>query len=203
MFFELTEKEVEEASSMGQPKASGLYDVKINFIARYDSPGTDSKGFYIAGELEDGFKFDQYINFQKKDGGANKFGQLDINSLFTAMELPDGSKPEGPYQLKMWGSDREGFPIKAATDRVVKLALRDKEEIGDDGVLRNKLVMEHAVCKDGRSGVETIKGVDLADATDVKKWTEKIAKNPTVKAKAPKAAASAAPSNDAVKGWGA
>ena len=203
MYFELNEEEIEAASSMGKPKASGLYDVKIEFIARYDSPGTDSKGFYIAGELEDGFKFDQYINFQKKDGNANKFGQLDINSLFTAMELPDGQKPEGPYQLKMWGSDREGFPIKAATGRIVKLALRDKEEIGDDGVLRNKLVMEHAVCKDGRSGVETIKGVALADATDVTKWQEKITKNPTVKAKAPKAANSAAPTQDAVKGWGA
>ena len=203
MFFEMNEEEVEQATSMGKAKESNLYDVKIEFIARYDSPGTDSKGFYIQGELEDGFKYDQYINFQKKDGGANKFGQMDINSLFTAMELPDGSKPEGPYQLKMWGSDREGFPIKAATGRVVKLALRDKEEIGDDGVLRNKLVMEHAVCKDGRSGVETIKGIPFAEAADVKKWMEKIAKNPTVKARAPKAKAANATADPALKAWGA
>jgi len=103
----------------------------------------------------------------------------------------------------MWGSYREGFPIKAATGRVVKLALRDKEEIGDDGVLRNKLVMEHAVCKDGRTGVETIKGTPVAEATDVKKWMEKIAKNPTVKAKAPKAKAANATADPAVKAWGA
>jgi len=87
MFFELSEEEVEQATSMGKAKESNLYDVKIEFIARYDSPGTDSKGFYIQGELEDGFKYDQYINFQKKDGKANKFSQMDINSLFTAMEL--------------------------------------------------------------------------------------------------------------------
>ncbi|RLA61969.1 MAG: hypothetical protein DRQ78_08355 [Epsilonproteobacteria bacterium] len=203
MFFELTTEEVEEASSMGKAKASALYDVKINFVARYDSPGTDSKGFYINGELEDGFNFDQYINFQKKDGGANKFGQLDINALFTAMELPDGSKPEGPYQLKMWGSEREGFPIKAAGGRIVKLMLRDTEELGDDGVLRNKLIMEGAVCKDGRSGVETIKGIALADATDVTKWQAKIAKNPTKGAGKPKAKPAATATASPSAGWGA
>ncbi len=189
---------------MGKPKPSGVYDIKIDFVARYDSPGSDSKGFYIAGELEDGFKYEQYINFQKKDGNANKFGQLDINALFTAMELPDGSKPsEGAYQLKMWGSERDGFPIKEATGRMVKLMLRDTEEIGDDDVLRNKLIMEGSVCKDGRSGIETIKGVAAADAVELTKWSEKIAKNPTLKAKVKKAKAAPAAGNDAVKAWGA
>ena len=66
MYFDLSEEEIAEASSAGKPKPSGLYDIKIDFIARYDSPGSDSKGFYIAGELEDGFKYDQYIIITKK-----------------------------------------------------------------------------------------------------------------------------------------
>ncbi len=205
MYFDLSEKEIEEASSIGKPKASGIYDVKINFIARYDSPGSDSQGFYVAGELEDGFKFDQYLNFKKKDGGRNNFGELDINGLFLALELPEGSKPsvEG-YQIKMWGSEREGFPIKEASDRMVKLLLRDTEELGDDGVLRNKLVMEGAVCKDGRTGVEKLKGTDPANADEVKKWQAKIDKNPTKKAAKQKAKTVANTANDkAVAGWGA
>jgi hypothetical protein len=204
LYFDLSEEEIAEASSAGKPKPSGLYDVKIDFIARYDSPGSDSKGFYISGELEDGFKYDQYINFQKKDGTANKFGQLDINSLFVALELSDTAKPEGPYQLKMWGSEREGYPIKEASGKVVKMMLRDTEEIGDDGVLRNKLISEGFVCKDGFTGVEKIKGI--TEAKEVSKWLERIAKTPTKKAKAkPATQAAKQPGNvdtAPIQGWG-
>ena len=202
MYFDLTEEEIEQASSMGKAKPSAIYDVKVTFIARYDSPGSDSKGFYVAAELEDGFKYEQYFNFQKKDGGANKFGQLDINAMFTAMGLPDGQKPEGPYELNMWGSDREGYPIKAASGLMMKVMLRDTEEIGDDGVLRSKLISEGFICKDGRTGVESIKGVAVADAKEVSKWQEKILKNPTKVAKAKPAAKTPTATNDAVKGWG-
>ena len=202
-YFNLSEEEIVEATSMGKPKPSGIYDVKIEFIARYDSPGSDSKGFYIAGELEDGFKYDQYINYQKKDGSANKFGQVDINALFTALELSDTAKPEGPYQLKMWGSDREGYPIKEASGKVVKMMLRDTEELGDDGILRNKLIAEGFVCKDGRTGIEAIKNVPLADAKEVAKWQERIAKNPTKKAKAkPTAKPASTTETAAIAGWG-
>ncbi len=204
MFFDLTEKEIEEASSAGKPKPSGIYDVKISFIARYDSPGSDSKGFYIEGELEDGFKYSQYINFIKKDGGANKFGQTDINALFIAIGLRDTAKPSAEsYQIKMWGSERAGFPIKEAGGLMAKLMLRDTEEIGDDGVLRNNLIMEGAICKDGRTGLETLKAVDPKDMDEVKKWQAKIDKQPTKGAKKAKAKTATEASNDsAVKGWG-